>query len=240
MGERNIPRLLGIIAVVCIAVALLIIAIGMPGSRGTPTPETAADAPSNGESEPATDSADRSPDPVIETPALPPAPAPTLHELASTGDVEAMRELLDSGAALDEPYDGDDPTLTGLTPLMVAARDADAPTLAALLEAGADPNATTERGRTALMHAAAAGSVGRTELLLTAGSPVNAASDDGRTALMFAAESGGPELITLLLDLGADPALRDDAGRTAADLAASRSDPPGLEVAQILREAGRG
>jgi len=243
MGERNIPRLLGVIAVVCIAVALVIITLGWPG--GGPGPEDGATArepapaDGSGPSEAAANDASESA-PAPESGESDSEPDQPLHDAAARGDVSAIRAAIADGARVDAPYRGDDPAMRGLTPLMIAARYASAQAVAAILEAGPDVAATDDLGRTALMHAASSGDLDKTELLVTAGSALEAKSSDGRTTLMFAAEGAGPAVVALLLDAGADARATDASGRSAADIGARRTDDAGVEVARILREAGRG
>ena len=90
--------------------------------------------------------------------------------------------------------------------LFQAAREGNVPQVAALLQAGADPNAVDKYGETALMEAAKEGHADVARVLLKAGADPNAANKDdwdavdaeedifedifkyGRTALMYAAE----------------------------------------------------
>lgn len=131
----------------------------------------------------------------------------------------------------------------------------------ALLEAGANPNATNPYGMTPLMQVAivtpreeplraappthAHDSVGCGKLLLDKGAKVNARmqsriDSEGRTALMLAANSGNIELITLLLKYGADASLRSSSGKTARDYALrslAKADRPRLSPSQPKRRA---
>jgi ankyrin repeat protein len=156
-----------------------------------------------------------------------------------------------------EPYSAGTGDLMGATPLWLAAYaangsvggfggdgdrlgelmrgDSSTDVIKALLEAGADVNATTDDGTTPLMAAAGLGrttfqpgiqrgkrSVGAEEavtLLIDAGAKVNAVNEADFTALHGAAFRGLNEVIKILVDRGADINARDYRGRTAYRLA---------------------
>jgi uncharacterized protein len=115
----------------------------------------------------------------------------------------------------------------GATPLMRAAKAADAAVIELMLEKGADPNRAMKNGTTALMVAAgrpprAAGGASRTleavAVLLERGADVNAATPDGSTALHQAV--GRPnEVIRLLVEKGARLDAKDKFSRTPFDIA---------------------
>jgi ankyrin repeat protein len=156
-----------------------------------------------------------------------------------------------------EPYSAGTGDLMGATPLWLAAYaangsvggfggdgdrlgelmrgDSSTDVIKALLEAGADIQATTDDGTTPLMAAAGLGrttfqpgiqrgrrSVGAEEavkLLLDAGANVNAVNEADFTALHGAAFRGLDEVIKILVDRGADLNARDYRGRTAYRIA---------------------
>ena len=90
-----------------------------------------------------------------------------------------------------------------------------------LLEAGADPNISTDEQRTALSWAAAAGSEESIELLLKQPSiELNTADKSGQTPLLRAADAGHTKCIRMLLGKGANLTHADHEGRTALSLAA--------------------
>lgn len=96
---------------------------------------------------------------------------------ATSGDTRKTEALISAGAAIAPPdYEGN-------TALLIAA-GSDAPTelLLALINAGADPNATNIDGVTPLMRAAERGDLDDTSLLLEAGASRDAADNAGRTA----------------------------------------------------------
>jgi len=90
----------------------------------------------------------------------------------------------------------------GATPLMYASLYADAALLRVMLQAGGNPNITSDSGATPLMWAVE--DRDKLALLLDAGADVNASSGFGRTALSLAALNGqGDDATTLLLARGA-------------------------------------
>src|SRR4029450_4410737 len=99
-----------------------------------------------------------------------------------------------------------------------AIRANDLTSLAALLKAGADPNAAEPRGgMTPLMHTAASGSLESMRMLLDQGASVNAANGAGLTALMMSVTDAGK--VGLLLERGADVNAVTKRGRSALLLA---------------------
>jgi ankyrin repeat protein len=122
---------------------------------------------------------------------------------------------------------GDGSLGEGATPLMRAAKAADAAVMKLMLEKGADPNRAMKNGTTALMVAAgrpsrAAGGAPRTlealTVLLDRGADVNAATPDGATALHQTV--GRPDdVIRFLVARGAMLDAKDKFGRTPLDIA---------------------
>ena len=91
--------------------------------------------------------------------------------------------------------------------------------VAALVAAGADPNARDRNGVTPLgravgMYGTPAASPDVIAVLVDAGADPNALGRDGRTLLHSAAYSGSPAAITALLDAGADPNVPENSGYT--------------------------
>lgn len=155
---------------------------------------------------------------------------------ARDGDIDAVRQLIEAGEAVNEPqndgstaalwaaYQADPqmiallaaaeadlnrPNRLGVTPLLQAARMGDADTIRALLDGGADIAAATLNGETPLMAAARTGSVEAVQLLLERGSDPDATEDyEGQTALMWAAAEGHAGVVQALLDAGANPDIR--------------------------------
>ncbi len=179
-----------------------------------------------------------------------------LHAAARNAQLGAVTRLLGAGASPDaKTRDGETPLLSARSPRVVAA----------LLRAGADPNAAGA-GTTPLVAAAASFAEGRgylgsryregepndplatLKLLIDARANVNAADAEGRTALMAAAQRPGSELqmIRALIGAGADPNRQDAKGRSALRVAVEAYDPgwvspyaeTGLESVRALLAAG--
>ena len=151
--------------------------------------------------------------------------------------MDVIARLLDRGADPNQPLKtpllmrqhefGDGSLGEGATPLMRAAKAADAAVMKLMLEKGADPNRAMKNGTTALMVAAgrpsrAAGGAPRTlealTVLLDRGADVNAATPDGATALHQIV--GRPdEVIRFLVARGAKLDAKDKFGRTPLDIA---------------------
>ena len=147
------------------------------------------------------------------------------------GPVVDLAKFMESGLGVD---DGDP---QGRTALMYAALMGDLERVQALLDFGADVNATTTDQRTPLMHAAQTvrGSADVVRLLLDAGSDVNARDQFGRSALYWAARGADAERINLLIERGADVNLQGPSNETTL-IAAVKSQQP--ENVMALLEAG--
>lgn len=157
----------------------------------------------------------------------------TIAGAAQTGDIGAVRSLIQSGADVNAPQtDGstallwavyqsypdmvtalidaganvDAANAFGVTPLMQASRNGDAAIVAILLDAGASIEAARLDGETPLMAASRSGNLDAVGLLLDHGSDVNAVEDyQGQTALMWATVEGHLDVVDALLEAGADP-----------------------------------
>jgi ankyrin repeat protein len=132
--------------------------------------------------------------------------------IAACDGAEVLNVLIRAGANVDVKSDSD--FRKGYTPLMWAAQWSDNPeALKALIDAGADVNATDNDGATPLMWAAyetmwgdgepRANNNGFLGILIQAGADINAKDKNGRTALSFAAENNKPEIASILLAAGA-------------------------------------
>lgn len=109
----------------------------------------------------------------------------------------------------------------GWTPLHQAALTSDIERAAALLDAGADPNASDRQRTTPLHMAAQARSVGVADLLLGRGAWVDPTDGHGNTPLWTAVFSSKGEgaLIQLLRSHGADPYIANHHRKTPIDAA---------------------
>ena len=101
------------------------------------------------------------------------------------------------------------------------------PALAALLQAGADPNLLPPqacmRGATLLINAAHMGATACVSALLDGGADRDARSASGWTAMMVAAAQGQVPILHQLLRAGAELDRRNAQGQTALSIAQSRS-----------------
>ena len=124
-----------------------------------------------------------------------------IHEAASLGRADRIRELLASDEALVSARSGD-----GFTPLHYAAFFGTAEVAAALLEHGADPAAVAENDmRVQPLHSAAAVDANETaRLLLDAGADPNARQEGGFRPIDAAFHNGNEELYDLLAERGAE------------------------------------
>ena len=155
-----------------------------------------------------------------------------IHTVATTGNVEIARILLDAGADI-EAGDSDNTTALSVAalrgheglaafliergadvnrrdrkadcPLSFAVASRDTVVIRLLLDAGADLYYRNPHGDTLLHNASARGLRDFVEHLLNHGADVNAANQDGATPLGYAAMQGQTEIVRLLLDRGADP-----------------------------------
>ncbi len=171
------------------------------------------------------------------------AAGPTVRAILSHRDYLAVGLLLRDGLQGDAPC----------AALLYATASGAHRALAALLHAGADPNATTQRGVTALMSAAYRRDLEALQLLLAqpkiqvdratptalnpqALVPYSESNPSlftgGVTALMFAAASGNAQSCALLIGHGASTRIMDAQGRTAAAYALSP------EVRAVLQVPG--
>jgi ankyrin len=93
----------------------------------------------------------------------------------------------------------------GDLPLVDAVRNADATAARALIQKGANVNATEGDGTTALHWAAHRDDLATVDLLIRSGARVNAANDLGATPLWAACLNGNPAIVRRLLQAGANP-----------------------------------
>lgn len=136
------------------------------------------------------------------------APSPSglpIHIAAEEGDAAMIRTLARHGADLDTGAP------RGMTPLKSAVRNGHMEAVRALLEAGADVNAS------------GLGSV---------------QPSDGSSPLHLAIASGHMKMAQMLMDYGADVNGRDSQGRTPLHLSPSHEPDRSFEFAKMLLERG--
>jgi ankyrin repeat protein len=123
-----------------------------------------------------------------------------VFDAAATGRVDVLRRLLAEDGSLAAARSPD-----GFTALHYAAYFGDGPTVAVLLEAGADPSAVAENPmRVQPLHSAATSrNVEGARLLLDAGADPNAEQQDGYLPLDSARQNGDEAMQDLLLAHGA-------------------------------------
>ena len=119
---------------------------------------------------------------------------------ARTGSAQVVNLLVEHGADIDAGT-----AETRSTALMWAVAESHADSVRALLDAGADPRASTASGFTPLLFAARNGDIPMARLLLDAGVGVNHTGVDGTHALPYAIVRGHDDFARFLLDRGADP-----------------------------------
>ncbi|MEM1092553.1 MAG: ankyrin repeat domain-containing protein [Pseudomonadota bacterium] len=120
------------------------------------------------------------------------------------------------------------------TPLTFAAEQDNEPAVAALLDAGADPNAGVDGSYPLIKGASSAAIVGR---LLLAGANPNVKNDWGEPALFAVIDYGTPKLVQAMIDAGADFTTPSEQGQTPLD----RARVQGMEdIEAVLLAAGAG
>ena len=138
------------------------------------------------------------------------APVPPLLDAARTGNMKALRDRLDGGAAISERDEH------GRTSLHWSAIGGSADAAALLLDRGADVDARAQFAMTPLHWAAVAGRAEVADLLVRRGADVRARNDYGMTPLHEAATA---EVARVLLARGAPAGDRDHRGMTPLHLA---------------------
>ncbi|XP_045301998.1 ankyrin repeat and SOCS box protein 3 isoform X3 [Leopardus geoffroyi] len=156
-----------------------------------------------------------------------------IHEAAYHNSVECLRMLIHADSS--ENYIKTK-TFEGFCALHLAASQGHWKIVHILLEAGADPNATTSEENTPLFLAVENGHIDVLRLLLRYGANVNGShSMCGWNALHQATFQENGEIIKLLLKKGADKECQDDFGITPLFVAAQYGK---LESLSILISSG--
>lgn len=154
-----------------------------------------------------------------------------VFEAAATGRTGRLRALLGDGPDLARAWSPD-----GFTPLHLAAFFGAEAAAELLLEAGADPDATSRNDQMVRpLHSAVAGrAFAIARLLVESGADVDAVQQAGFRPIHAAAQDGDELMVDLLLQAGADPRPVAADGRDPADLAAAGGH---AELAERLRHA---
>ena len=155
---------------------------------------------------------------------------PSMHYAANSGNLPAVRALLESGGDVNkrEPK-------ARLTALHFAAYNDEPVTLKALIEAGADVNAQDSQGCTSLSFAAQQDNPMIVMELIKAGADVNLARHDGATPLLMAAQNGHEGCAAVLIHAGADVHRRSEMGNTPIGLAIDNKHE---KIVKLLRQLG--
>src|SRR5262245_49627890 len=126
-------------------------------------------------------------------------------------------------------------TAVGDLRVVEAVKNLDRATVRALLQKGADANATESDGTTALHWAVSRDDLQTVELLLGAGANVKAVNRYGVNPLLIASNSASAPVVARLLKAGADPNSALPEGETAL-MAAARAGK--ADVIKLLAAAG--
>lgn len=139
---------------------------------------------------------------------MPPPDELAMIIASSTGNLAAVKRLLDKGMDLDHR------DFTGNTPLIYAARYARIPLVEFLLRHGADVNAYTHWGTTALIEAVRKGSLPVVRDLLDAGADVDQVNNQHESALFDAVKYRRLWAVKMLLYRNAQVTITNDQGYT--------------------------
>ena len=154
---------------------------------------------------------------------------PLFHFLVLKAKGETIRWYLERRMSIEE-IDGD-----GLTPLHAAIKKNNIGAVAALLECGANKEATTQDKNRPLHLAVAKSNTKAVALLLKHKVDINAHGAYGITALHSAVHNDNEELVRMLLQSGASTEVRNADGLTPLHTAAERNH---TKCGQLLHQHG--
>ena len=147
----------------------------------------------------------------------------------------ALALLLLAGSAAQ-----DDEEARQQWPLIFAAGEGDATTVASLLASGVDVGQRSKDGETALHVAAIKGNMATVRALLAAGAEVDARTPKGSTLfmtpMMWAIYHGHTPMVQALLQAGADPSSADEHGKSVVTMS-QEARQPAIEAELRLRLA---
>lgn len=162
-----------------------------------------------------------------------------LHDCCLRRDLSQLRSLLrDQGADPNAVHPGTlrmpaspcvkvlHVTITGGTPLHIAAYMGNAEACESLIDAGASLTAEDSIGRTPLVLAMSGGQLGTFDLLLRAGSDPNVSPFGGLPLSHMALWCDHLDFCASLVRAGADLSSKAADGRSLMDVAAARGDTP--------------
>lgn len=135
------------------------------------------------------------------------------------GHFAVVQALVEAGADVNRDQLREDVNKKDASGETLLARTHDTPSLRALIQLGADPNAT-DNGRTVLAEAASVGDLDRVRALIEAGADVNVKEENARdkqgwTALILASDAGRTAVVQALIKAGADVNVEGPGGWTA-------------------------
>ena len=151
-----------------------------------------------------------------------------LHVAAGTGDVDAMTQLLDGGAAVDLTR------VDGEMPLHIACGNGHVDAARLLLDKGAEVDRANQNGTTPLYVACQNGHVDAARLLLDKGADVDQ-SRNGVTLLFLACQNGHVDVAQLLLERSAEVDRAQENGTTPLFVACQLGH---VDAARLLLEKG--
>lgn len=156
--------------------------------------------------------------------ATPPPDEIAMIIASSTGNLQAVKNLLGKGMSIDHQ------DFTGNTPLIYAARYARLDLVKYLLRHGADVNASSHWGTTALKESVRKGSLAVVQELLEAGADVDQMDNSHESALFDAVRYRRLWAVDMLLDRNAHVDIKNSKGYTPIFYAIEQHQPPILSM----------
>ena len=190
-----------------IAPALVVLAFALPGLRGEPDSPLATTAVAG-----RTEEVRRLIQEGADVHHLAGAGFTAFAWAARAGQIEAMHILKEAGA----PLDAQDQGVNGWTPIMHALHKDQTKAALALLEWGADPDASSRNGTTPLMRAACENEPEVVRALLDRGADPHRTTHDGDNVLVFAVHGGNADIVRMVLQAAPDLRLGDSPGSRLA------------------------